>query len=456
MSLFLFSIFLSHNVSVVHPEAHARVSRMVTAFAALPQLVLGGYRPTTFDYDPGRDTDPGTLVTKEQWVEVFRSSIPEFSKRAASDLRVPNSQDLSRQFAAQFGADLDSVTAGDHTHLFKGAPTVLKLCALRDKRLRDAGFADCFAEVKKHENEKALKQLPGVLAEIDAIQDREARILTLVQGVFAGNVFDLGAAASAELHAERDRMGKQGKTDFFHKTRAGLKKKPWCVDDFDLFSRRWLSESGDASGDAGDGDDTSATGDAGDGDNTSNTSPTVLKSTSPTGDVNKTSPTVLGTSPTIIKSPWRKVLMFVDNAGADVVLGMFPLAREFLRGGAAVILAANETPSINDVTARELREILSMVCAVDEIFKTAFNDGSLQVVSSGSDLPVIDLTKLSTELCELSLCVDLVVLEGMGRAVETNLHAKFTCDALNLGMVKHPEVATCLNGSLYDCVCRFR
>ena len=35
---------------------------------------------------------------------------------------------------------------------------------------------------------------------------------------------------------------------------------------------------------------------------------------------------------------------------------------------------------------------------------------------------------------------DLVVLEGMGRGIETNLNAEFTCDALNLGMVKHPEV----------------
>jgi type II pantothenate kinase len=40
--------------------------------------------------------------------------------------------------------------------------------------------------------------------------------------------------------------------------------------------------------------------------------------------------------------------------------------------------------------------------------------------------------------------------------VETNLRARFTCDALNLGMIKHKEVAECLRGDLYDCVCRFR
>ena len=36
--------------------------------------------------------------------------------------------------------------------------------------------------------------------------------------------------------------------------------------------------------------------------------------------------------------------------------------------------------------------------------------------------------------------VDLVVLEGMGRAIETNLYASFSCDSLKLAMVKHPEV----------------
>ena len=39
---------------------------------------------------------------------------------------------------------------------------------------------------------------------------------------------------------------------------------------------------------------------------------------------------------------------------------------------------------------------------------------------------------------------DLVIMEGMGRGIETNLHAHFTCDSLNLGMVKHPEVCTCM------------
>lgn len=50
---------------------------------------------------------------------------------------------------------------------------------------------------------------------------------------------------------------------------------------------------------------------------------------------------------------------------------------------------------------------------------------------------------------------DLVILEGMGRAIETNLNAKFSVDALRLGMIKHLAVAAELGGRLYDIVCKF-
>jgi hypothetical protein len=34
--------------------------------------------------------------------------------------------------------------------------------------------------------------------------------------------------------------------------------------------------------------------------------------------------------------PYKRALLFVDNSGADVVLGMLPLARELLRHGTEV------------------------------------------------------------------------------------------------------------------------
>ncbi|CAH8274248.1 unnamed protein product [Arabidopsis lyrata] len=155
-----------------------------------------------------------------------------------------------------------------------------------------------------------------------------------------------------------------------------------------------------------------------------------------------------------VKKPWKKAVIFVDNSGADIILGILPFAREMLRRGMQVVLAANELPSINDVTYIELAEILSKL--KDENGQLMGVDTSnLLIANSGNDLPVIDLARVSQEVAYLSTDADLVILEGMGRGIETNLYAQFKCDSLKIGMVKHPEVAQFLGGRLYDCVIKY-
>ncbi|KAH7574773.1 hypothetical protein JRO89_XS02G0002800 [Xanthoceras sorbifolium] len=149
-----------------------------------------------------------------------------------------------------------------------------------------------------------------------------------------------------------------------------------------------------------------------------------------------------------------QAVIFVDNSGADIILGILPFARELLRQGTKVVLAANDMPSINDVTYPELIEIISKL--KDENGQLMGVDTSnLLIANSGNDLPVIDLSRVSQELAYLSSDADLVVLEGMGRGIETNLYARFKCDSLKIGMVKHPEVAQFLGGRLYDCVFKY-
>ncbi|XP_020593319.1 uncharacterized protein At2g17340-like isoform X2 [Phalaenopsis equestris] len=153
-----------------------------------------------------------------------------------------------------------------------------------------------------------------------------------------------------------------------------------------------------------------------------------------------------------LNKSWKKAIIFVDNSGADIILGILPFARELLRRGTQVVLAANELPSINDVTYLELHNIISK----DEKGYLAGVDMSgLLVANSGNDLPVIDLTNVSPELAYLAADADLVLLEGMGRAIETNLYAQMKCDSVKVGMVKHPEVAQFLGGRLYDCVFKY-
>ncbi|XP_065854236.1 damage-control phosphatase At2g17340 [Euphorbia lathyris] len=154
------------------------------------------------------------------------------------------------------------------------------------------------------------------------------------------------------------------------------------------------------------------------------------------------------------KKSWKKAIIFVDNSGADIILGILPFARELLRRGTQVVLAANDLPSINDVTYPELIEIISKL--KDESGKLVGVDTSnLLIANSGNDLPVIDLTRVSQELAYLASDADLVICEGMGRGIETNLYAQFKCDSLKIGMVKHTEVAQFLGGRLYDCVFKY-
>ncbi|KAG6709071.1 hypothetical protein I3843_06G108600 [Carya illinoinensis] len=87
------------------------------------------------------------------------------------------------------------------------------------------------------------------------------------------------------------------------------------------------------------------------------------------------------------RKSWKKAIIFVDNSGADIILGILPFARELLRHGTQVVLAANDLPSINDMTYPELVEIISKL--KDEHGQLMGVDTSnLLVANSGNDLPV--------------------------------------------------------------------
>ncbi len=51
--------------------------------------------------------------------------------------------------------------------------------------------------------------------------------------------------------------------------------------------------------------------------------------------------------------------------------------------------------------------------------------------------------------------VDLVVLEGMGRAIHTNLYAKFNCESLKVAVLKNRWLAQRLGGEMYAAVFKY-
>jgi uncharacterized protein with ATP-grasp and redox domains len=241
--------------------------------------------------------------------------------------------------------------------------TILTLDDWRDRLLRKHGFVDPFQDLKDRENEKVIHLLPDVCRQIDGLETSD-RIRAVVEGVFAGNIFDMGAAGSAKLLLD-------GKLDFFA-TRQKLAARPWLVDDFDAFARR-----------AGSG------------------------------------------------AAWNKCVFFVDNAGADFLLGAIPFMRWLARRGTRVILAANERPTLNDMTAHDVRHWWPRVREVEPSLASL----PIEIVSTGTSEPLIDLSGVSAELNAAARDADLVILEGMGRGVESNLDADFNCDAMNLAMI---------------------
>ncbi|XP_062521302.1 4'-phosphopantetheine phosphatase-like isoform X2 [Corticium candelabrum] len=155
--------------------------------------------------------------------------------------------------------------------------------------------------------------------------------------------------------------------------------------------------------------------------------------------------------------PHSCAVIFTDNSGNDVILGIFPFVRELLNRGTKVILAANSLPSLNDVVANELKILLAAAADMCPTFQLACEEGNLMVMETESESPCIDLRAVDLFLAEESvrLNVDLVLLEGMGRAVHTNFDAIFTCECLKLAVLKNQWLAQRLGGHTFDVIFKF-
>lgn len=324
---------------------------------------------------------------RDYWLGVFRRHWPSLLQHAMSEAegRGVDVTHACEQADRQFAAYLDTVANAPEAY---GRLDVLSICLHREEALRTAGIGDPYRLLKDTENERALALMPALLDELDAASD-EKRDRLIIEGVFAGNIFDMGAE-----HTQK--MFEDGTVDF-GQVRAKLKPRPWCHDALDAWGARLRDK------------------------------------------------------------PYQAAVLFVDNAGPDVVLGMIPLARYLLQQGTAVVLSANTEPSLNDVTHDELAGLIERIGKFDTTIKDALQNKQLRLVESGNWAPLMDLTKVSPELaavCE-ELPIDLVVLEGMGRSMESNPDCKLTCDCLRLAMVKDLGVAESFNAELFDLVMRY-
>ncbi|MGA3066451.1 MAG: ARMT1-like domain-containing protein [Tepidisphaeraceae bacterium] len=265
-----------------------------------------------------------------------------------------------------------------------GRVTILTLDRWRDDILRRHGFVDPFIDLKNRENEKMLPLLATVCDQIDSLSGTE-QFRAVVHGIFAGNIFDMGADATAKkfLHVSPD----------FFATRDTLPEHPWLIDDYAALAQRMLG-----------------------------------------GPLHK------------------KAVFFIDNAGSDFLLGALPAIRWLARRGTPVVLAANSRPTLNDMTVDDVRAWWPRILQVEP----SFGELPISIVGTGTGEPLIDLGQIDPQLNAAASDADLVILEGMGRGVESNLEAEFNCDTLNIAMLKDSAVAGRHGGKVFDLVCQFR
>jgi len=320
------------------------------------------------------------------WLDHFEKHFRRTLEHAQGWYGRPASRriDAARQ---EFQAAIDKLRAKPDS-LPGGRLDIIQLDRLRGQNLRKHGIEDPFAAVKARENDAAIAIYPQTVRDLH-LMEGEQKWLHLVECVFAGNIFDLGAMETMDLADEG--------ASFVQLTER-IKPRPWLADDFDALAAQLIPAP---------------------------------------------------------PMPWAKVVVFVDNAGSDFVLGVMPLVREMALGGTQIVLAANETPSLNDITVDEVIDVVERLATMDSDLAALIEGKMFEVVSTGSGIPLIDLSDVSDELNAAAEDADCVILEGMGRAVESNHDAAFSVDCIRLAILKDAMVAKRAGGGLYDCVCKY-
>ncbi|KAJ3038029.1 hypothetical protein HDV00_001073 [Rhizophlyctis rosea] len=365
--------------------------------------------PHTYDPDTIQLTEP---ELQHYWIDLLDKNLGDLVEMVMDWKRDQrDTKSRASSFEAMYREHLQRLRTEP---LAYGALSIRSLLNLREQCLREMGFTDIFEGVKQKENTSAMEGLATLLTKLDALDEKE-RIDVLIDNVLAGEVnwgpIRIEICMIGGEYVQRPKvtspqltpsyrstsvmeMLKKGQLDFL--TAKATVGRPPKFDTSASFKERLLS--GPA---------------------------------------------------------YEKAVVFVDNSGSDIVLGIIPFARYLLSKGTKVILAANTSPSVNDITATELAALIEKITYFDGLIRRSRENGALQVVGTGSASPCLDLLHISAELAKACEDVDLVVVEGMGRAIHTNFHAKFRVDSLKIAVFKNPQVAKALGAVMYDALCIF-
>jgi len=99
--------------------------------------------------------------------------------------------------------------------------------------------------------------------------------------------------------------------------------------------------------------------------------------------------------------------------------------------------------------------VADRVAEMCPIIRNALSDDTLSVMENGSSSACLDLRRIDGKLAEAMKNADLIMLQGMGRCIHTNYHAKFTCDSIRCAVLKNQWLAKKLGSELFDVVFKY-
>jgi len=137
------------------------------------------------------------------------------------------------------------------------------------------------------------------------------------------------------------------------------------------------------------------------------------------------------------------LLFFVDNAGADFLLGVLPLAAYWAHAW-EVRVACNAHPASSDITYAEAGEQVARLTAECGALRELCAAGRVRLISTGTGTPGIDFRDVGAELNAAAEGCDWIVIEGQGRAIETNWRSTFRRPVLRAAVAKDDWVAAAL------------
>ncbi|MCK4412835.1 MAG: DUF89 family protein [Candidatus Eisenbacteria sp.] len=276
-------------------------------------------------------------------------------------------------------ADLEAGRATDAVR------TIHEVTLVRDHLLRAHGLEDPYAQVKAQEARRLQPAAATALEEAwarGARAPRTADLAGILGDLLAGNLFDLGSRTTQEAF-------RRGALDIAASRRT-----------YRRAAAAWLAGAG-----------------------------------------RPAQPWLLGPPVPLAAPPRGRMLFFADNAGADFLLGVLPAALHLARRW-EVVLVVNSQPASSDICFAEAEGLCAHFAEQPgSALAEARRAGRLRLAASGTGAPGIDLRFVAAELNELARDADWLLLEGQGRAVETNWRTTFRCPVLRVAVVKDTLVA---------------